>query len=118
MKINGAPYNNRSIGSSAEHLQEKTIFKEQQLQTREENVHQIKELSKAQMDDAIEKLNQTSRIFNRSLHFKLHEESKRWQVQVIDLNTGKVLREIPPRQILDLVAKLGEMVGLLVDERR
>jgi len=68
--------------------------------------------------EAVEKMNKTTRIFNKSMHFKLHEESNRWQVQIMDLDSGKVLREIPPKEVLDVVARIQEMVGLFVDERR
>jgi flagellar protein FlaG len=39
-------------------------------------------------------------------------------VKVIDENTGEVIREIPPKKILDMVANMLELAGLLVDERR
>ncbi|GAB4264431.1 flagellar protein FlaG [Thermincola ferriacetica] len=70
------------------------------------------------VSDAVEKMNKTARIFNKSLHFRLHKESKRWQVQVMNLETGEVIREIPPSEILDVVAKIQEIVGVFVDERR
>jgi flagellar protein FlaG len=39
-------------------------------------------------------------------------------VKVMDKEDGKVIREIPPEKTLDLVAKLWELAGILVDERR
>jgi flagellar protein FlaG len=39
-------------------------------------------------------------------------------VKVIDTRTDKVIKEIPPEQLLHLAAKIQEMVGLLVDEER
>lgn len=39
-------------------------------------------------------------------------------VKVIDAETEEVIREIPPEKILDLVAMIWEMIGLIVDERR
>ena len=38
-------------------------------------------------------------------------------VKVVDPNTDKVIREIPPEKILDMVAKMWEVVGLFVDEK-
>jgi flagellar protein FlaG len=49
------------------------------------------------------------------LHFYLHEGVKRMALQVIQDSTGKVLREYPPREWLDLEAKLRDMVGVFVD---
>jgi flagellar protein FlaG len=39
-------------------------------------------------------------------------------VKVIDINTREVIREIPPEKILDMVATMLEMAGIIVDERR
>ena len=39
-------------------------------------------------------------------------------VQVVDSDTGEIIREIPPQKILDLVAKLWELSGVFLDERR
>lgn len=38
-------------------------------------------------------------------------------VKVIDVNTDEVIREIPPEKILDLVAAIWEITGIMVDER-
>jgi flagellar protein FlaG len=39
-------------------------------------------------------------------------------VKVIDRDTKEVIREIPPEKFQDLVAKLWELSGLVIDERR
>ncbi|MDP3051106.1 MAG: flagellar protein FlaG, partial [Eubacteriales bacterium] len=39
-------------------------------------------------------------------------------VRIIDAETEEVVKEIPPEEILDLIAKLWEMAGIVVDERR
>jgi flagellar protein FlaG len=68
--------------------------------------------------DAIEKLKKAGDIFNRRLEFKVDENTHRIVVKVIDTETDKVIKEIPPEQIIALAAKIQEMVGLLVDEER
>lgn len=52
----------------------------------------------------------------RRLKFNVHEGTGRIWVQVIDLETNEVVKEIPPERYLDLVARIWELVGLLVDE--
>lgn len=52
----------------------------------------------------------------RRLKFRVHEETGRFWVQVIDMETQEVLKEIPPERYLDLVARIWRLVGLLVDE--
>lgn len=65
----------------------------------------------------LEKLKKTAIIFDYRFHFKIHEATGRVMVQVIDQETGEVLNEIPPEKVLDLAARIRELVGLLVDEK-
>ncbi len=51
------------------------------------------------------------------LSFQLHEGSERMMVRVINEETGDVIKEIPPKEILDTVARIMEFVGLLLDRR-
>lgn len=53
-----------------------------------------------------------------SLEFSVHTKTNRIMVKVLEKDTGKVIREIPPEKTMDMVAKLWEMAGILVDERR
>ena len=50
--------------------------------------------------------------------YSLHEATKQIMVKVIDKETDEVIREIPPEKILNMVAKMWEIAGLIVDERR
>ena len=36
----------------------------------------------------------------------------------VDKDTKKVVKEFPPEKTLDMIAKVWEMAGLLVDEKR
>ncbi len=74
--------------------------------------------SQKKIATAVEKINKTIRIFDRAIHFTKHEESGRLWVKVIDTETKKVIREIPPEEVLNIVARLDKLVGLLMDERR
>lgn len=67
--------------------------------------------------EAIERANKTLRGVNTSFEFTIHEKTKEIMVKVINSETNEVIREIPPEKILDLVAKMWELAGILVDER-
>ncbi|WP_121444153.1 flagellar protein FlaG [Brockia lithotrophica] len=51
------------------------------------------------------------------LRFVWHEELREYYVRVVDDATNEVIREIPPKKWLDLVAHMLEHLGLLVDAR-
>lgn len=60
---------------------------------------------------------QLKMLHNVDLHFSVHEASGRVMVTVIDDETGKVLREIPNSEMLDLATKLEETIGLIFDTK-
>jgi flagellar protein FlaG len=73
-------------------------------------------VSAKQIKDAISKANSKMRLTR--CEFAYHEETKRISIKVIDKDTDKVIREIPPEETLEMLQKMWEMAGLLVDERR
>lgn len=66
---------------------------------------------------ASEQINRVADLFRVRHNYRIHEESGRVQVQVIDRSSGEVLDEIPPEQLLNLVAELKRVVGLLFDKK-
>ena len=76
------------------------------------------QVSEKMIIGAIERANKALAISNRSLEFSVHEKTKEIMVKVVDTETQEVIREIPSEKILDLVANILEMAGILVDERR
>ena len=56
-------------------------------------------------------------IHNVDLQFSVHEASGELMVTIIDGSTGEFIREVPPSEILDLAAKMDEMIGLMFDQR-
>ena len=75
-------------------------------------------ISEAQLIKAIELAIKKAEGRTTSLQFSIHDPTKRIAVKVLDKSTGEVIREIPPEKMLDFVAKLWEMAGILIDERR
>jgi len=75
-------------------------------------------ISEKAIRDAIDRVNIVIAGFNRQFDFSIHEKTHRIMVKVIDTETKEVIKEIPPEKILDMVAQMWEMAGILVDERR
>ncbi|NLL06174.1 MAG: flagellar protein FlaG [Clostridiaceae bacterium] len=79
---------------------------------------QKEQVSDKAVTDAIEKANRAISITRTQMEFSIHEKTKEIMVKVINSDTKEVIREIPQEKILDMVAKMWEMAGILVDERR
>lgn len=69
------------------------------------------------VSEAAAKLNDTASAFYRHVKFSVHEETDRIIARVINTQTNEVIREIPPEELLDLVAKIQRLLGLFVDEK-
>lgn len=52
-----------------------------------------------------------------TLEVSIHEKTHDIMVKVLNKDTGELIREIPPEKTLDLVAKMMEIAGILVDEK-
>ena len=74
-------------------------------------------LSEKVVIEAIEDANKALEMVNKRFEFSVHEKTKEIMVKIVDSETDEVIREIPPEKILDLIAKMCEMAGILVDER-
>lgn len=76
---------------------------------------------KATRDERLEgiigRLNLMLEVTWYDLRFRIHEASEEIMVQVVNRDTGEVLREIPPQKILDMVAEMKRLIGMLLDEK-
>lgn len=70
-----------------------------------------------ELEKGIEEINDTIEALNKDLRFMIHEESDRMMVEVINLDKNEVIKEIPPRELLDMIGRIREMVGLIIDEK-
>ncbi len=70
-----------------------------------------------EIQEAMDTLGKSFRLFNHRLQFTMNREINRIVVKVIDRETDKVIKEIPPEEIQRMAAKMREMIGLLVDEK-
>lgn len=75
------------------------------------------DVSRQELEDRVEQINRLMGIFQKRLQFSVHEKSGRVMVKVIDQENGKIIDEIPPKQILDFFASFDQLIGLLVDKR-
>lgn len=75
------------------------------------------EIPREEVEQATEKLNRLMGLVERRLKFEVHDKSNRVMVKIIDEKSGEILREVPPKKILDMLSSFAEYVGLLVDKK-
>lgn len=50
--------------------------------------------------------------------FGVHEDTNRIMIKIVDKDTKEVVKEFPPEKTLDMIAKVWEIAGIIVDEKR
>jgi flagellar protein FlaG len=75
------------------------------------------QISDQQVIKMIERANKALMLRTTSFEFAVHKQTKQIMVKVFDKDSGEVIREIPPEKVLDMVAKMWELAGILIDER-
>jgi flagellar protein FlaG len=56
-------------------------------------------------------------IHSIGLKFSKHSETGRTMIKVMDKQNEKLIREIPSEEVLNLAAKIEEMIGILFDKK-
>ncbi len=76
------------------------------------------ESSNESIKKAVEQLNKKMINQNSEAVFGIHEETNRVTIKIVDKTSKKVIKELPPEKTLDMIAKIWEMAGILVDEKK
>lgn len=66
---------------------------------------------------AIEKINKFLEDDSTHAVYEVHDKFKDIMIKIVDDKTGQVIQELPPKKILDMVAKMCELVGILFDKK-
>jgi flagellar protein FlaG len=75
-------------------------------------------VSEQKIKSAISMANNRLKVQRTRCEFSYDEETKRVSIKVLDEITEEVIKEIPPEETLEMVEKMWELAGLLVDEKR
>jgi len=75
------------------------------------------DLSKEEIKATVETLNDFLEPSFHDVQFVFHEDLDKYYVTVVDTATEEVIREIPPKKMLDMYAAMVEYMGILVDEK-
>lgn len=65
---------------------------------------------------AVENINKN--LKNSEAVFGIHEKTNRVTIKIVDKETKEVIKELPPEKTLDMISKVWEIAGLLIDEKR
>lgn len=72
--------------------------------------------SSEQIRKAVEQMNKN--LANSEAVFGIHEGTNRVMIKIVNKDTKEVIKELPPEKTLDMIARVWDMAGILVDEKR
>jgi flagellar protein FlaG len=102
----GSNNDGQSRAQTFTEAQEKFIENEEQIQADNEKVKKaISEMAKNVRSNA-------------EAVFGIHDKTNRVTIKMVDKDTKKVIKEFPPEETLDMIAKVWEIAGIMVDEKR
>lgn len=73
------------------------------------------EISTEQLAEMAEQMDKFVGSFTHELKFRVDEDSGRNVVTVIDSKSGDTIRQIPTEELLDVIARLAEVSGGLIN---
>ncbi|NLK72087.1 MAG: flagellar protein FlaG [Clostridiales bacterium] len=123
MNVNAKSVPNTSVGETADrkniqisipsikNLKSQKIF--------DKNVSELFENDegKKAFEEVVDVANQIFFGEDNHFQFKVHEGTGRMMIKVVNTETGQVVKEVPPEKILNAVASLWELAGIIVDEK-
>ncbi|WP_456959809.1 flagellar protein FlaG [Lysinibacillus sp. TE18511] len=74
-------------------------------------------ISSEKLQQAVDTVNEFLQVNHSASKFVLHEGLERYFVQVVDAETEEVVKEIPPRKLLDAFYEMQKLLGMIVDEK-
>lgn len=79
-------------------------------------ITQPEKVSDSSLKKAVEDINKNSSSMEAV--FGYHEGTKHVTIKILDKDTREVKKEYPAEKTLDMIQKVWEMAGLMVDEKR
>ncbi|URM33478.1 flagellar protein FlaG [Cytobacillus firmus] len=104
----------RTAGEKSKIIEQQ--HEEQQMDVKKEK-DEKKVLTKEEAEHVVNGMNEFLKPQFTSLQFKIHDETERYYVEVVDQDSKKVIREIPAKQLLDMYAKMTDFLGLFIDKK-
>lgn len=65
---------------------------------------------------AVNKLNQFMEYSQKNSKFVFHDGLEKYYVEIVDAKTDKVIKEIPPKELLDAYYEMQKLIGKVVDK--
>lgn len=101
-----------SVNTERPSKESETLSRKPEEGSEQESIRMDNEALKKRISDLNRQLNSTV------CQYGVDEATQRVTLKIVDKETKEVLKEFPPEKTLKMIAKVWEIAGLLVDEKR
>lgn len=70
-----------------------------------------------EVETVVEQMNGLMEHTKTNVKFMFHEDLEKYYVTIVNQQTDEVIKEIPPKKMLDMYAEMAEFMGLLIDKK-
>lgn len=107
---------------STEELQKIAIEQDKVEKVKQEEVKKVeeskdKEELRKEITELAAKLNDEIAPLSNDIRFGFSDEIGQMYVNVIDANTGEVIRQFPTKEAIEIMTKMKELIGMLFDKK-
>ena len=116
----GASVTNESVVARENIMVNKKAMNDQNSSEGGQLTGQQKEQAKqsGQIRKAVDEINKSATGSQSEAIFGIHDKTNRVTIKIVDKKSREVIKEYPPEKTLDMIAKVWEMAGIMVDEKR
>jgi len=111
---------NRSIVTAKTPQQEWNVSNQQKSSSKQKEFDELlaqTKMTREKTEELVDSLNKFLSPIQTSLKFELHDKLNEYYVTIIDSETKEVVKEIPPKKMLDIYAAIAEQLGLIIDKK-
>lgn len=94
-----------------------TANDQNEAQDKQIEIHYFSKKDQASIKASVETLNHKLLGKDMKLAYEVHERTGRTMVRLIDMRTEEVIKEIPPANMLDVIGKIWDDMGIAVDRK-
>ncbi|WML35503.1 flagellar protein FlaG [Clostridium sp. OS1-26] len=78
---------------------------------------QDKNISEEEVKKSVDKFNKLMEDKSTYVEYEVYGKFKDITIRIVNSKTKEVIREIPPKKIIDMIDKLCELAGVFVDQK-
>lgn len=78
-------------------------------------VDESEDAVEARVEQAVDQMNEVMSTFDKGLRFRVHSETDRPYVEVVNRQTDEVVKTFPSEEMLDLMSRVHNVLGMILD---